>query len=135
MSTFAWDESIETGVPAIDRQHQTLFEAIGRLHKAFHEGRGKEVTGSMLEFFVMYAKTHFADEEACMRELGYPGYLEHKEHHLDLSERIHELKARCEAGDSGIPMEISIFISQYLREHIQKQDIPMAAYLKSHQLP
>ena len=68
----AWDESMSTGIPSIDIQHQNLIAKFNDLMVAIEEGRGREETGKILDYLQFYAEWHFTREEQCMAEVNCP---------------------------------------------------------------
>lgn len=73
------------GVEMIDREHETLFEIVGRadkLIKSFDRSSGYDKIIQILEELKAYTKEHFSDEEEYMESIHYEG--------LDAQRRAHE---------------------------------------------
>lgn len=78
-------EEYLTGVEMIDREHETLFEIVGRadkLIKSFDRSSGYDKIIQILEELKAYTKEHFGDEEEYMESIHYEG--------LDAQRRAHE---------------------------------------------
>lgn len=82
MQQVHWLDRFSIGVEVIDQAHRRLFsivEKIMELYAEKHENKFACLEG--IKYFKAYAFRHFAEEEAYMREIGYPGYLSHKKLH------------------------------------------------------
>lgn len=82
MRQFQWQERFNIGVDVVDQAHRRLFAIVDKIMELYverHESKFACVEG--IKYFKAYALKHFAEEEAYMRRIGYPGYLAHKRHH------------------------------------------------------
>lgn len=82
MQQIQWQERFKIGVDVVDQAHRRLFSIVDKIMELYverHEDKFACVEG--IKYFKAYAIKHFAEEEAYMREIGYPGYLDHKRHH------------------------------------------------------
>lgn len=82
MQRIQWQDRFNIGVEAIDQAHRRLFAIVQKMIDLYverHENRFACVEG--IKYFKAYALKHFAEEEAYMRGIGYPGYLAHKKIH------------------------------------------------------
>ena len=82
MQQIHWQDRFKIGVEIVDQAHRKLFtivEKITELYVEQHQSKFACVEG--IKYFKAYALKHFAEEEAYMRETGYPGYLAHKRLH------------------------------------------------------
>ena len=130
MAYLTWDNRYSVGIPAIDKQHNTLFDMVNDLHAAMMEGKAQSVTGPLLLRLANYTKTHFAAEESLMAAKNYPGLESHRAVHRDLIRQVDELLARSKRGDLSVNIDLMNFLRGWLTEHIQKMDRNYAPYLK-----
>ena len=80
-----WDERFNIGVDNIDKAHQKLFSIVRKLiYLNQEEKKGQWACAEGIKFFKYYADKHFAEEEAYMISIHYPGYELHKHLHDDL---------------------------------------------------
>ena len=79
---FVWQERFNIGVESIDREHRKLFAIMNKL-SAYDDNDEKSRWAYQegIKYFKAYALKHFAEEEAYMRQIGYAGYLAHKQIH------------------------------------------------------
>ncbi len=86
---FKWDERYNVGVDIIDKEHQKLFSI---LNKLFDFGRREDKSHfacqEAIKYFREHAIQHFADEEAYMVSINYPGVETHRRIHKDFRERM-----------------------------------------------
>ena len=87
-SRLIWEDSYNVGVDIIDREHRKLFSI---LNKLFDFGNTEEKSHfacqEAIKYFKDHAIQHFADEEAYMASINYPGLTAHRRIHQDFRER------------------------------------------------
>ena len=83
-----------------------------------------------LAFMKEYVVTHFADEEAYQRKIGYPGYEAHKKIHQDMVRYVGEVAAQYEqAGFVEQPMQqFAGKLLAWLINHVVAEDQKIADY-------
>jgi hemerythrin len=126
-----WSDDYSLGISKIDEQHKGFFDAVNRLHEECLSSKGEEVIQGTLAFLGDYARNHFKDEEALMREKGYPGLSEHQKLHADFLQRydmlIEELK------DLGPSQELADttgeMVIDWLVDHITHEDTAYARHM------
>mgnify|MGYP001113067658 CR=1 FL=1 len=80
-----WKERFNIGVENIDKAHQNLFSIVRKLiYLNQEEKKGQWACAEGIKYFKNYAVKHFAEEEAYMLSIHYPGYEIHKRLHDDL---------------------------------------------------
>jgi len=77
--------------------------------------------GGIIARLAEYAVSHFNQEEAYMREVGYPGLAGHHAIHEDLKKKVGEAIEAFEKGEI-VPAAIMQFLSDWLINHIMKED-------------
>lgn len=90
-ASFQWDDRLNLGVPAVDKDHKRLFSIIKKiltLSNEEQEERVKHAAKEGIKFFTTYAMEHFAREEALMLSLGYPEFEMHKRIHDDMRSNV-----------------------------------------------
>ncbi len=82
MQQIQWHDRFNIGVEIVDQAHHRLFSIVQKIMDLYierHEDKFACVEG--IKYFKAYALKHFAEEEAYMLQIGYPGYSAHKKHH------------------------------------------------------
>ncbi len=131
--TISWDPTLVLGVPDLDRQHQEFFARVGGLVHAIRSGYSREEVGRTLAFLGVYAATHFAAEEALMREVDFPGLARHQAEHAGFARDLAALEAehRRDGPSPSIILRVNVEVSGWLREHIGRTDRELAAFLRA----
>lgn len=96
-----WNDRFNVGVDSIDSAHKKLFSIVGKLI-ALNEDETKQQHACRegIKYFKNYTMKHFADEEAYMQSIGYPGLAVHKRLHDSLRDKtLPALEAEMEAQD------------------------------------
>lgn len=130
MGAFDWDEALATGNATIDEQHKSLFKLANALDAACEED--SDVVDRSIYALTDYVLEHFADEEALMREAGYPGSGPHHAQHQVLTGETMRYTAVYFNGESLAARELAEFVAKWLRGHIEAEDKRMAVYLRGH---
>lgn len=131
MTVFTWDHSYATGIDSIDAQHQALFQSANDLHEACRTGNTGEAIASVLDHLVTYCNTHFEDEEAHMNRLGFPGLQTQQAEHRKLIAKVSSMLERYASGQPEVAMELSILLTQWLKQHIKEHDQVFADFVRS----
>ncbi len=125
-----WTPALAVGIEQIDAQHQELFRRAARLLDALKAGRLEELRAT-IEFLHEYAVEHFGLEEAWMRDVQYPAYVQHKTEHdrfiadlLDLAERLER-----QGPTTFTALEVNAWLTEWLRRHVSGTDREMGRFL------
>tara|TARA_R110002167_G_scaffold64899_3_gene183487 strand:+ start:7990 stop:8397 length:408 start_codon:yes stop_codon:yes gene_type:complete len=130
MSIFVFDDSLKVGIAQIDEQHGRFVGYINDTWDALDQGKNQDEFLYILNRLLDYAMEHFTSEEALMREHGYPDYNAHKALHNDTAADLFDFDLRLLAGDPAESRAFLEFLTEWLKNHILKTDIELAAYLK-----
>ncbi len=84
-----WDERYNVGIDIIDREHKKLFSILNKLYDfGRREEKSHFACQEAIKYFRDHAIQHFADEEAYMASIDYPGLETHRRIHKDFRERM-----------------------------------------------
>lgn len=131
MSIIQWNDSLRTGHPTVDQQHQQLFHLVNQLYDALVTGQGEKVLGSILDTLAAYVVEHFEMEEDLMEAKGYPGLLAHRGRHVGLKTTTLDLINNYKRGGAYISTTLSHFLANWLSQHILQEDLQMIRWLRS----
>ena len=131
MALIEWKPVYETGIVALDKEHQQLVAQISRLGEAILEKRGEEVLAEILAALEEYTESHFQHEEELMQQFGFSGLDEHRQIHQQLRDAVQELKSRSTPGTDGLVKELYKLLRNWLLEHIVEVDNKYGAFLES----
>lgn len=130
MALFTWSAQYETGIFMIDMQHKKLVDAINTLHDAMKDGKGKDKAEITLNFLVDYTVQHFTAEEGLMKQKNYPDFVNHKAVHDKLVAEVKDMRTKYMSG-KVLPMQVSSFMSDWLKQHILGTDKKYVPFLKN----
>jgi hemerythrin-like metal-binding protein len=125
---FEWDPArFGLDVPAMDREHQVLIARMNHLHELHVAGAKAQDVGAALEELLSLTTKHFADEEAYMARLGYPGARVHVGVHRQLLERLAGF-AKDFRHQHHLTEEFFQFLKMWLSAHIRGIDRKYAEF-------
>jgi hemerythrin len=126
MAHLVWQESLNTGIDAIDEQHRRIVEYINQLHDA-RMTRNRAAIAEVIVATVDYTVSHFDFEEALMEGAGYEFVRAHKRVHEIFIKRVTEFRKRFDAREE-IAEELHGLLSRWLIGHIRNED---SGYVKA----
>lgn len=128
MAFMDWSESMSVGIFSIDTQHKKLVEMINTLHSALREGKSAEIAGRIVAQMKSYAFSHFAHEEKCMSQTGYPGLVGHQKEHAAFVQQVQDVTSGKVVMTT---IELIEFLKKWLAQHIQGTDKKYGPHLKA----
>jgi len=131
MALAEWEERYETGHAGVDDQHRRLFGLLNDLHDALMSGSANEKMGGTLGSMAAYTVEHFRAEEALMVAIAFPGLPEHRRKHEELASQVGQLVADHRAGRLTLPLTLARFLVDWLRHHIEEEDMKMIAWSRA----
>jgi len=130
MPLFIWSPTYELGITAMDRQHQTLVEAINELHDAMLAGRERETVQKTIHQLISYTKVHFESEEQLLTAKGYPTFADHRMQHHAFVKRVLDFHNQFMDGRVVLSAEVMQFLKDWLASHILIEDRGYAVWMK-----
>ena len=128
---FEWDKQLETGIPALDSQHQEIFVSMNAFSEKCINGTSAEEVLKQIEFMECYARKHFSYEETLQQYNQYPGLNAQKEQHKLFLDDVVELKRMLEL--SGPTKELAIVMKgkliRWFVQHIKHMDAHFSEFL------
>jgi len=123
-------------VPAIDTQHQELFNRLKMLVELGAKAVSKEETEKTLDFLGQYVVKHFGDEEVFQLQCGYPKHIWHREQHLQFVDTFQKLRTKyVQKGVSAqFTNELTVSIVNWVVHHIRVADADIGRFVNSQKL-
>ena len=129
-----WSEDYATGFKAIDDDHKDLFKEIGILKNLIDQHDSTDHIEQVISSLENYTVEHFSREEAFMIGAGYPETIDHMKKHRALTHKIDCLRILYHESPEQIDTyKLLKFLSQWLVNHIVKDDMNYIPYLKGEQ--
>jgi hemerythrin len=130
MPLFTWSTTYELGIPAMDRQHVILVDAINNLHDAMLGGQDREAVQRTIHALVSYTKVHFESEEQLLAAKGFPSFDEHRMEHHAFVKRVLDFHNQYMDGRVVLSAEVMQFLKEWLAGHILVEDRRYANWMK-----
>lgn len=128
MEIITWNKKYEIGIPLIDEQHKELVSHMHALHEAVINGSAQEQIAQTLTFLIDYTTFHFFSEEKLMLDINYPDTDAHMNMHKALTAHVQTLREEYRTGKDMSAMEVCVFLSDWIKEHIVSDDVKIAVY-------
>lgn len=129
MSLLRWTDNYLVGHPRVDDDHRYLFALINEFHDAFSERHSRADLDRLLSRLVEYTERHFRDEEALMREVGFPDTERHMAIHECLVEQIFGLAEKFSNRAVNPTRDTFAFLDTWLTDHILREDITLGLFI------
>lgn len=126
-----FSENLVTGNEMIDSQHKELIGRINKLLDSCEQSTEKATAVKMLDYLADYTDFHFSAEEQLQKDIGYPGYDQHKVQHEAFKKTIAELTEMLEEeeGPSNAFVEkVQANVIKWFYTHIEGFDRSVAEY-------
>lgn len=131
MAFIVWDEMYATGIDSIDDQHKHLISLLNRMFEALLQKRGKEEVSYVIEEMHRYAEYHFHTEESLMEKAEYPDLAEHRVYHDAFISKVNDFSFKYNQNDEALCAEVTIFLTNWLNEHLSTIDQKYVPALKN----
>ncbi|WP_313155566.1 bacteriohemerythrin [Lacrimispora sp.] len=130
---YTFTKDLETGNPLIDSEHRQLIDAVNNLLAACSTGKGRAELANTTKFLQDYTAKHFGNEEKLQLQNQYPDYVNHKRYHEEFKKVVAGICAKLEKEGPSITLvgEVNSAIAGWLINHIKREDVKVAAHIKS----
>lgn len=129
MALITWTDSMSVGVARIDKEHQGLIDLINQLDSEMRAGKGKDALDGVLTKLIDYTKSHFSYEESLLRMHGYPALPTQNKEHVGFTQKVIEMHTNFRSGKAVLGSPVLSFLSNWLVNHILKQDMAYKPFL------
>lgn len=116
-------EDWKSGHDVIDEQHYELIqEANKMMYMSLSENVSMEEKLRKLDFVMNHIRTHFREEEAIIKQLGYPGYKEHHKIHQQLLQKCEKLNQGVLKGEIQLAELFAFIVEEVIIGHSLETD-------------
>lgn len=133
MAIIHWSEEYAIHIEKIDNQHKGMIDYINSLYDAMLNKEKNNILENVLEKLTIYTVNHFKTEENLMIEYSYTDYETHKGEHQNFILQIKSFKEKYKKGESRITVELTIFLKNWLTNHIKASDKILGSYIEKKQ--
>jgi len=128
-----WDPTLATGLSPIDEQHQEIFRRAEALVLAIRRGSLREEVSATLRFLEGHLAAHFRDEEALMREVGFPALDSHLREHQQFLQEVAGFGSehRRDGASPSLILRVARRLGSWLKGHVGDADRRLAEFVRS----
>jgi hemerythrin-like metal-binding protein len=131
MPIMVWDPSLDIGVAPMNDEHREILDVMNKIYDARAQGRDGTTINQLVARLGSVCSRHFADEEAFMQKVGYPGIGPHRQLHAQLLERFTRHAEEIKAANGAAPEAFFDFLRFWLTSHIKGIDAKYGAHAKA----
>lgn len=125
-----FSDKYSVSITSMDSDHAKIFEFINRVHGGIKNQLPMEKLGAPINELALFTKEHFEREEQLLAANSYPGLPEHQAIHLKLLERLEDYRNKIKIGGELNPVDLLVFLKDWLQTHILGYDKLYEAFLK-----
>ncbi|MDA3909265.1 MAG: bacteriohemerythrin [Sulfurimonas sp.] len=126
-----WNEGLNLGIKTIDDDHKKILHVIGKLSEAINNNENQHVIETIFQELQACTKEHFKREETYLQDCKCTKLEDHKEKHRAFYNKLSKLKLKAISSKDYITsQEITIYLTEWLLNHVIEEDIPTIALLK-----
>ena len=122
MSLFTWNDNLSVKIKSIDEQHKKLINMINDFYDNIANRTNNENISKLLNSMSTYMQVHFRYEESYMKQLNYEHFAEHKKEHEFFISKVNEVEEKLNTGKLVLSLEMTTFLKDWLKKHIQVTD-------------
>ncbi|MDD1724096.1 MAG: bacteriohemerythrin [Methanospirillum sp.] len=130
MTFIVWDDLYETGIASIDEQHKHLVSLLNRMLEALNQKKGGEEISYVIGEMAKYSEYHFSTEEELMLKAEYPDVGEHQIFHHAFTSKVVDYQHKLAARDDNLTAEVTIYLTNWLNDHLSTIDQKYVPYMK-----
>lgn len=131
------EETMTTGVPEIDIQHQEIINRFNELTEAIAASQmsGLDRASQVLDFLQFYAVWHFEREEECFTKYQCPAAEANKQAHAQFIEMFGQFYEQWQTKgmDMTLAQETLASLGRWIENHIMHTDTQLAPCVRRHQ--
>jgi len=131
MALITWNEALEVGIETIDAQHHVLADLVNAIHDKLMKGAPDDDVWDAFALLADAAAEHFRYEEDLFARHAYPHSERHKRKHGLLLVVLERFQETLDRADRPVRLEEHLdYLHEWLLDHIEDEDRPLAAHLK-----
>lgn len=133
MPCITWNNELSLGNSFFDNDHLRLLDLVNALHDALIRDEGRDLILKAFDELIDFTRIHFKYEEEEMLRRDFPQYFVHKAEHDHLLDQIAVLENKYNAGTITLAVQVSLFLRDWLVNHILTLDSEFAAAIAAQQ--
>lgn len=131
MQKIEFTDDLRLDIKVVDDQHRKLVDLINGLIDLEADEASSEAIPQALEELADYIEIHFQTEEEMMKAVDFPALDEHHKQHAEFVKKTIQFNHDYRVGEANLGVEMLIFLSTWLIDHIKGEDPKFVPYLKA----
>ncbi|NOU20062.1 MAG: hemerythrin family protein [Bacteroidales bacterium] len=132
MAAIVWTDTLSVKIKSIDDQHKKLIDMINDFYDNINKNSNNELIIKLVDGMKKYTVMHFSMEERYMVQYKYPHYEQHKKEHEQFIAKVNALEEKLKQGKMIVSFEITSFLKDWLKNHIQTVDKQYSDFFVKH---
>jgi len=129
MALVSWNPSLSVNIQSVDEQHIRLIEMLNDFYDNITSRTNKENMSKLISAMKAYTIEHFTDEERLLETNKYPLFESHKKEHDFFIKKVTEVEEKFNSGRLVLSLEMTSFLFEWLKKHIQGTDMKYSEFL------
>lgn len=122
MALLEWQENFCTGIESVDYEHELLVSLIDNAYEQLGNNPSREMVIAFLGVISSTFSSHFALEEAIMRQHGYGDYEAHSAGHRELMQQLDAIRESVESDEKFDPLTLRETLVSWFISHFRVDD-------------
>jgi len=127
--SLTWKEKWNSGERIIDEQHRKLVRLTNDFMNNNNELVDREKSLQNLDMIINHILEHFQYEESVLEKIKYNDYLNHKNIHTGLIEKVNEIRENTENGQVELSYAFLFLFDEVIVGHLLKEDVNFFPYI------
>jgi len=125
---FSWREEYAVQIESMDNDHMHFLEKANTLYQLIEDGNQPAFLEA-IDQMIAFARRHFKDEEALMKENSYPDYQMHHNKHKKIIREALEVIKKIKDNKIELDLEFAQYLKDWIINHIVTEDRKYGAFL------
>lgn len=117
-----WKEEYSVGIESLDNDHKKLINLLNQFTTAYDYAMSEDFEREALNDLIAYTKYHFDREEQLLDANNFIGVEAHKKQHRAMISQVESFVTLYDEKGHDALTEVSVFLQQWLINHINGTD-------------
>lgn len=122
MSLFTWKQEYSVHEANLDSHHRKLFSILNSVYENVMNSPEVDCILPKIDELSAYTSYHFSAEEQYLREMGFPGIVDHIAQHREFTHSIETLRTSYHDNNLEVSRDLIIVLGEWLLRHVLKED-------------
>ncbi len=124
-----WHADYSVGNEQFDADHKIIFQLLNKFRATSQADIDDALVATVVDELIEYTKRHFEKEEDFMKDLRYPGLVDHVAGHDEMINTLNSLKSHKSTDHIEFSNEVADFVDSWWVQHILEHDMAYKQYV------